>query len=180
MIKVAPVGWCRSIAGRICGGLKMGKLKIEYLADQPGKIPEIAAWQFGEWGHLASGDSIVQRATSLEGHLTKEKLPITFLALLGDVAVGSASFVEHDLPGREDLFPWLASVFVLPQHRRNGIGASLVHRVIEEAVHLEVNPIFLFTWDQERLYRNLGWQVLERTHHKGKEIVIMEIYPRIA
>ena len=158
----------------------MGKLKIEYLADQPNKIPEIAAWQFGEWGHLAPGDSIVQRATRLEGHLTKENLPITFVALLGDVAVGSASLVVHDLPGREDLFPWLASVFVLPQHRRNGIGVALVHRIVEEAVRLEVNRIFLFTWDQEKLYRNLGWQVLERTNHKGKEIVIMEISPRIA
>ena len=158
----------------------MGKLKIEYLADQPNKIAEIAAWQFGEWGHLTPGDSIVQRATRLEGQLTRENLPITFVALLGDVAVGSASLLAHDLPGREDLFPWLASVFVLPQHRRNGIGAALVHRVVEEAVRLEVNPIFLFTWDQERLYRDLGWQVLERTHYKGEGIVIMEISPRTA
>ncbi|MDA2925079.1 GNAT family N-acetyltransferase [Acidobacteria bacterium AH-259-L09] len=73
--------------------------------------------------------------------------------------------------------PWLASAFVLPDHRRRGIGSALVRRVVEEAYRLKISPIFLFTWDQESLYRSLGWRVRERTPSGKSEIAIMEITP---
>ncbi|MDA2938541.1 GNAT family N-acetyltransferase [Acidobacteria bacterium AH-259-A15] len=153
-------------------------LRIEYLADHPELLPQIARWQYGEWGHLNPGDSIERRIRTLQGHLNRDCIPMTLVALLDSVAVGSASFVEHDLPDRKDLSPWLASVFVLPDHRRRGIGSALVRRVVDEAYRLKISPIFLFTWDQESLYRSLGWRVRERTRSGKSEIAIMEITPK--
>ncbi|MDA2927032.1 hypothetical protein MYX78_07335 [Acidobacteria bacterium AH-259-G07] len=65
-------------------------LRIEYLADHPELLPHIARWQYGEWGHLNPGDSIERRIRTLQGHLNRDCIPITLVALLDSVAVGSA------------------------------------------------------------------------------------------
>ena len=155
----------------------MSHLQIAYLADQADAIKTIAGWQFGEWGHLSPGDSVERRIRKLKGALNRDRIPMTLVALIGDEAVGTAGLVEYDLPHRPDLSPWMASVFVPPAHRKQGIGSALVRRVVKEAHHLGISPLFLFTWDQEPLYRSLGWQVKERTQLEDTQIAIMEIRP---
>jgi len=148
---------------------------IEYLADRPEFLPVLAGWHHGEWGRLHPGDTAEKRAERMKAHLGKKQVPTTFVALADGRSVGSASLVDYDMEGREDLTPWLASVYVIPEYRRRGIGSALVERVVEEARTLGIETLYLFTWDQERLYARLGWAVLERTEYKGERIVIMSI-----
>ena len=75
-----------------------------------------------------------------------------------------------------DLSPWLASVYVTPEHRSRGIGTALVQRVIEEAVGLSVETLYLFTPDREGFYASLGWSVVERTEYRGQKVVIMALH----
>jgi GNAT superfamily N-acetyltransferase len=51
--------------------------------------------------------------------------------------------VAHDMDTRMDLSPWLAGVFVAPHHRRRGVGAALVQRIIDEATGLGVEQLYL-------------------------------------
>jgi N-acetylglutamate synthase-like GNAT family acetyltransferase len=150
---------------------------IEYLADRPEFLPVLAGWHHGEWGRLHPGDTVEKRAERMKTHLGKEQVPTTFVALAGGQPVGSASLVDYDMEGREDLTPWLASVYIAPEYRRRGVGSALVERVVEEARILGIETLYLFTWDQEQLYARLGWSVLERTEYKGERIVIMSIRP---
>lgn len=150
---------------------------IEYLANRPEYLIELAGWHHGEWGRLHPGDTVEKRAERMKAHLGKKQVPTTFVALADGEPVGSASLVGCDMEGREDLTPWLASVYVVPEYRRRGVGSTLVNRVVEEAQALSVETLYLFTWDQERLYARLGWSVLERTEYKGEHIVIMSIKP---
>lgn len=136
-------------------------------------MPVLALWHHDEWGYLHPGDTAEKRATRMEEHLGKKQIPTTFVAVTDGKPVGSASLVDYDMEGREDLTPWLASVYVIPEYRRHGIASALVRRVEEEAGELAVTTLYLFTWDQERLYARLDWSVLERTVYKGEEIVIM-------
>jgi GNAT superfamily N-acetyltransferase len=146
---------------------------IEYLADRPEFLPVLAGWHHGEWGRLHPGDTAEKRAVRMEEHMGKRQIPTTFLALADGKPVGSASLVDYDMEDREDLTPWLASVYVVPEYRRRGVGSALVKRVLEEARVLGVETLYLFTWDRERLYARLGWSVLERVIYKGENIVIM-------
>jgi len=147
------------------------------LADRPELVPVLAGWHHREWGRLHPGDTAEKRAERMKAHLGKRQVPASFVALADGEPVGSASLVDYDMEGREDLAPCLASVYVVPEYRRRGVGSALVNRVVEEARALDVETLYLFTWDQERLYARLGWSVLERTEYKGERIVIMSIRP---
>jgi predicted N-acetyltransferase YhbS len=88
--------------------------------------------------------------------------------------LGSASLIVHDMDTRPDLSPWLASVFVAPEHREQGIGTALVRRVIEEAQTLSVPNLYLFTTPDKRdFYARLGWKLLEHARYRGYQQVVM-------
>ena len=150
---------------------------IENLKDHAHFIPVIARWHFQQWGYLHRNDSVENRIRWFEKHLGDEPIPTTFVAVSGQTLFGSASLVERDLSIREHLKPWLASVFVAPEHRRQGIASSLVNRVVEEAERLGVEILYLFTPDQENLYARLGWVPFERLNHRNEDIVIMNVRP---
>ena len=155
----------------------MALMQIVNLAERPEFLPTLAAWHHAQWGELNPQNTLEARIERMQRDLAGEPIPVTFVAVENDAPLGSASLVAHDLPSRLDLTPWLASVFVAPERRRQGIASRLVRRVVEEAARLEVETLYLFTLDQEKLYGELGWSLLERTEHNGFPITIMTIRP---
>jgi GNAT superfamily N-acetyltransferase len=153
-------------------------MRIENLKLHPHLIPTLSEWHYAQWGHLHPGDSPANRASWFQKHLAGLPMPATFLALHEETLLGSASLIEYDMDERKDLTPWLASVFVAPEHRRCGVASALVGRVVEEAGRLGVDTLYLYTPDRESLYARLGWTPFERTEHRGQRIVIMTIEPR--
>ena len=148
---------------------------IEYLADHPDRLATLARWHHEEWHHLNPGDTVEKRQARMNAHLAKRQIPTTFVALDGDVLVGSACLLADDMHQHRDLTPWLASVFVATEQRGRGVGSALVGRVVEEARALGVEALYLYTPDRERFYARMGWSVLERTEYMGAQVVIMSI-----
>ena len=93
--------------------------------------------------------------------------------MVRDQPVGTASLRLDDLPDRPDLSPWLAGVYVVPEHRNKGIASALCKRIAAEASRLGIVQLYLCTEDQENLYRKLGWSVHERLKSRGEDIVVM-------
>ncbi len=156
-------------------------MRIANLRQHPGLIPTLAAWHHQQWGVLNPQNTLEGRIARLERGLERgldeAPLPVTFVALEGEEPLGSASLVEHDLATRPELSPWLASVYVAVQHRRQGIGGRLVQRVVEEAGRLNFEKLYLFTLDQEHFYEELGWILVERSQYNGFPIAIMSNRP---
>lgn len=150
-------------------------MKIGYLADHREHIPRLAEWLHAQWGYLHENDSVERRAARLESRATRGGIPVTFVAVDGETLLGSASVVADDLETRPELTPWLASVYVAPEHRRQGIASTLVRRVVEEAREQGVSRLYLWTTDQEGLYAGLGWRPVERMRFQGEDIVVMMI-----
>jgi predicted N-acetyltransferase YhbS len=148
-------------------------MQIEYLAERPEFIPTLARWHYQEWGHLRPGDSVADRILRLQGRCGRGRVPQTVIAILENELVGSASLIEQDMESRLDLTPWLAGVFVAPQHRRQGIGAALVRRIMDEARSLHVSKLYLYTVDSTAFYANLGWSPVEKTRYREQEVSIM-------
>ncbi len=148
-------------------------MRIEYLADFPDFIPTLARWHHRQWSHYNPGDTEQGRAERMRQDLGRRQIPTTFVALAGETLLGSASLVEHDMHDRRELSPWLASVFVAPTHRRQGVGSRLVERVVAEAGALGVKRLYLFTPDREAWYASLGWSLVERTSYMDHPAVIM-------
>ena len=145
---------------------------IEYLVDHPSCLPTLAVWHNAQWNYLDTGVSVKQRQTNLLKHGMRQ-VPTTVVALSGGTLLGSASLIAHDMDTRLDLSPWLASVYVAPPHRRQGIGSALVQRIVQEAAALRFERMYLFTPDKEQLYTRLGWSVIDRATYRGYAQVVM-------
>lgn len=152
-------------------------MKIEYLADHREHIPRLAEWLHAQWGYLHENDSVERRAERLESRTTRGGVPVAFVAVDGETLLGSASLVDDDLETRRELTPWLASVYVAPEHRRKGVASALVRRVVEEAREQGISRLYLWTTDQEDLYAGLGWRPVERMRFRDEDIVVMAIDP---
>ena len=154
-------------------------MTIEYLADRREFIPTVARWHHAEWGHLRPRETVEDRVGRVERDCGHFEVPTTFVASAGAQVLGSASLVENDMETRKELSPWLSGVFVAPEHRRRGVGAALVERVVREAHALGIRRLYLYTPGSGTLYLRLGWSIRERTFYPelwgDQEITIMEL-----
>jgi len=148
-------------------------MKITYLANHPEHVSTVAKWIFDEWGHESPGTTLESLEERFLSHLNRTAIPLTFLAMDEDRPLGTVSLVAHDMVDHQELSPWLSAMYVLPEHRGQGIGTKLVKSVELISAHLEVEQLFLFTPDCEAFYTRLNWTVQERTEYREKDIALM-------
>jgi len=70
--------------------------------------------------------------------------------------------------------PWLAGLFVVPQHRKSGIGMQLLRAAEKKAVSMGVHKLYLYTPCAQRFYQTLGWQAKQEMTLHAKPITVME------
>jgi len=153
-------------------------MKIAYLADHPEHVSTVASWIFHEWDYLTPGVTLEQVEAKFQGHLSRDSIPLTLIALADagqytGSLVGTASLLVHDLATRTDLSPWLACVYVPPAQRNQGIGTRIVQAIARVAQRLRVGRLYLFTPDRERFYVRLGWRVVDRAEYHDQPVAIM-------
>ena len=149
------------------------EIKIEHLGEHRSAIPEIVGWLHTEWGHLMPDVSLSKLASIYKNRLTPHQIPETFVALLDDEIVGTASIVDHDMSIRMDLSPWLAAVYVEAECRGAGVGSQLVQALMDEVAFLGLKRFYLFTPNRASFYARLGWQKLEETDYRGEQVTVM-------
>jgi N-acetylglutamate synthase-like GNAT family acetyltransferase len=148
-------------------------MQIDYLADYQHFIPILTQWHHREWAYLRPGDSVDARVSRLQGCCGHREIPTDVIAFTDRTLIGSAMLVAHDMDTRMDISPWLAGVFVDPHHRRHGVGAALVQRIIDEATGLGVEQLYLYTPSTEHFNSCLGWSLIEHTSYRGTEVAVM-------
>jgi predicted N-acetyltransferase YhbS len=148
-------------------------MRIDYLADHPEFVPVLAAWHHAEWARYYTSWPLEQVTAELRGHTGRCQVPTTVVAVKDGRPLGSASLIAADLDGWERLSPWLASVFVTPDRRGQGIGKRLVERVVEEAARLGFPAVYLWTPGQREYYERLGWDCVETVRRPLAEVTVM-------
>jgi len=149
-------------------------MEIRLLADVPAAIPVLAEWFHAEW-HPYDGRSIAEIEVQLRDCLYRESLPITFLALDGTEVIGTVTLDTSDLPPYDHLSPWLASLYVVPSRRREGVGRALVEHLVAFALERGFSPIYLWTPGSTRLYEECGWKILCGDVYSGRPITLMRL-----
>jgi len=149
-------------------------MKISYLADHKELIPTLAGWFFKEWSYLYPERTRDDFLRLIGERTNKTRLPLTLVALDSESVIGTISLKMHDMNTRQNLTPWLASLYVSENLRGKGLGAKLVDALEKKAQELKIEKLYLYTPGQENFYSNLGWQVKERTKYRGHPVAIME------
>ncbi|MGE0439787.1 MAG: GNAT family N-acetyltransferase [Gemmatimonadales bacterium] len=135
-------------------------IRLAFLADHGEHVPQLARWHYDEWRTLMPEWSLEEAERDLRTHAAGAVIPTTVVAFVAGELAGSASLLPDDFPEWSDYGPWLASVFVEPRFRKQGVGRQLVLRIMELADGLGVPRLHLGTTDQVRFYQQLGWSVL--------------------
>jgi GNAT superfamily N-acetyltransferase len=138
----------------------MRGVQISYLIEHPEYVPQLAQWLFEQWGPTLGEKTPEKRIKKLKRHMSRNKLPIAWVAHANGELLGTAALRVGDLDGREDLTPWLGGVFVTSPFRRQGLGAALCATVEDEARSRGIQTLYLFTLDKQAWYLRLGWTVL--------------------
>jgi GNAT superfamily N-acetyltransferase len=130
------------------------------------------------WRHEAflkqDGFSLADSEAQLTKLAAAPQGPETALvALTGDRPAGVCLLVLHELDPAHDYSPWLASLYVDPGFRGQGVARGLVRAIEEHARRHGVERLHLYTVDAEEFYRKCGWAVVERFVSNGAALVLM-------
>ncbi|HEU4339068.1 MAG TPA: GNAT family N-acetyltransferase [Planctomycetota bacterium] len=116
-------------------------MKIAHLFEHPEHLPDIARRIHEEWWADKSGHTVETMAARLTTTQQHDAVPLSPVALIGEIPVGTVNLVENDNDERRDLSPWLAALLVWPERRGLGIGSQLVRALVAEAARLGIGRI---------------------------------------
>ncbi|HEY8909375.1 MAG TPA: GNAT family N-acetyltransferase [Desulfosporosinus sp.] len=131
-------------------------LEIIHLSNRPDFIVHVTKWLWHEWGAPENEDFFKDL---VEKGLNKKDIPQFFIALLDAKLVGTVALLRNDLKSRQDLYPWLACLFVDVDYRSKGIGIMLQNFAIKQTKSLGYDNLYLFT-DLEDYYEKSGWEFI--------------------
>ncbi len=152
-------------------------IKIDLLKNHPNTIPALANIWHEVLGKIWVPDVPVERViTRLEESRNDQALPITFVALDGDLPVGMCSLRKND-GIRPDLIPWLGSLVVDPKYQRQGIGNMLIDVTVLKAKEFGFEKLYLFAFDPTipKYYEHLGWKKIGMDEFKSHPVTVMEV-----
>ena len=155
-------------------------MKIAYLADHEELVPILASWAFSTWGCYNPSYTLEKRIESFNQHRQKDQIPLALVALSDDgTPMGMASLRPND-GIRDDLTPWLGSVFVEPRFRNRGIAASLVREIHRVSSELGFETIYLLTYEPTlpAWYARLGWDDFGEDACHGNQVNVMRLEHR--
>lgn len=148
--------------------------QIEPLATHPELIPLLAQWQHQEWQHLNPPSYDLQsRIEEYQQAISTSGLPVMLVAHHNGQALGSIRLIENDMASHPELGPWLASLYVHPDFRGQGIAMHLISEIENVARQLGFQHIYLYTEDRQLMYQRLGWQKQFSEHYYNKEVEVM-------
>jgi len=138
-------------------------MQIQNIVNNPQFIEVVSKWIYTEFyeniRYGISYDEILADISSRK----KGKIPFTFVAIENDKCIGTVSLFSNDLKERNDLTPWLGSLYVSTDYRNRGIAKQLMDKVIKTSRSLGYEILYLRTEHASKYYIKLGWKLIYNT-----------------
>ena len=149
---------------------RVAAIRIEPLGAHPELIEVISRWHvpaFDPGGSLEEWIGYHREEARMGG------IPCAWVAFDGAEPVGSVSLIAHNMDTRMDLTPWLAALYVRPEHQGRGFGRALVERCEVEAWATGADVLYLYTDTAQGLYEQLGWTAIGTEPYEGTTVTLM-------
>ncbi|MGK7246703.1 GNAT family N-acetyltransferase [Buttiauxella agrestis] len=131
-------------------------MKILPLYAMPQYAEQVTDWI---WQAFGTSDSRDFFASIVATSQREGQLPLTFVAVEGEKLVGTVGLWRCDLISRQDLYPWLAALYIDESQRGRGLGAKLQQHVIEHARALGYPQLYLYSACKD-YYERFGWEYI--------------------
>lgn len=147
----------------------MDRIEFYSLADRPDSKDLVASWLWSFWG--TQGNYEFYR--SMIQHCRKDDFPMIYVAFIDGTPAGTVALLRADLFSRQDLFPWMADLFVPPEYRNRGVGSALQDFVLAEAKRRGFGEVYLYT-PLTGYYEKKGWEYV--CDEMDRDCQIVRIY----
>jgi GNAT superfamily N-acetyltransferase len=147
-------------------------ISVVSTSERPDLVPLVARWLWDAFWRR-NGHSFETTLQAVEASAVAQFMPRTFIVLVDNKPVATASLASHDLEERPDLTPWFAGLFVEPHARGQGHAVRLIAAVEAECRKAMVPTLWLYTNTAERLYTRVGWKTVETIQHGGEPFALM-------
>lgn len=116
------------------------------------------AEQVTDWLWQAFGDGLPREffASIIAHSQQPDALPITFVAVEGEQLLGTVGLWRCDLITRQDLYPWLAALYVDESARGKGLAGKLQEYVMDYAARAGYSELHLWSACRD-FYERYGW-----------------------
>lgn len=156
----------------------MNPAVVTFLADVPVHAATLGRWHHAQWGALYTDWTLHVATEELADHATRRDMPTTLVAMRGDTLLGSVSLVLEDAPElRDQGDAWMASLYVVPEARGQGLGVRLAQALVDFAAQQKVERLWLFTPEHASFYARLGWRPQGSAKLRGISVQLMDIVP---
>jgi GNAT superfamily N-acetyltransferase len=140
-------------------------MRIEKILEGDANLEEISRFCADEWNSTAE----VSKRYFINKY-KEDLLPLSFKVMEKDKIVGFFAIIRSDTTNIQDLTPWLATVYVLPEHRGRGVGKYIQDQAFEIAKFHGFKRLYLWT-KMVNYYESKGWKYLEDIVNDDKEKV---------
>jgi len=131
-------------------------VKILPLYEVPHFAPQVIEWLWHEFGHSLSRDFF---ASIIDHSQTPGALPLTFVLVDGDELLATVGLWRCDLISRQDLFPWLAALYVKESARGQGLAGQLQQHMMVQAKAMGFSQLHLYSACRD-FYERYGWEYI--------------------
>ena len=151
-------------------------IKIDLLKNHPEVIPRLSKIWHEVLGKIWMPEIGIEKIESLYYEELKEDMPLTYIALYGEIPVGSCTFHLKD-EVRSDLGPWIGDLVIDPRYQKQGIGKMLVEVAVQKAKELGFKNLYVFTFDPAipAYYQPLGWKKIGMDEFNSHPVTLMEV-----
>lgn len=126
------------------------------LYEAPQHAGQVTDWLWQEFGDSLSREFF---ASIIEHSQTPGQLPLTYVLVEGEELLGTVGLWRCDLISRQDLFPWLAALYVKESARGQGLAGQLQRHVIEQAKAMGFQELHLYSACRD-FYERFGWRYI--------------------
>lgn len=145
------------------------------LNDRPDFSADVADRVWRAWW-AEKGIALDYIAGLVRENLNENGFPFAIVAHDGNVFLGTASVIVSDMEERPNYTPWVAAVWVDPQHRGKGVGGAMVGQAAAQAFKQGFETVYLCALPEKSgFYEKLGWRSLEQDVGEDKLSVLIFI-----
>ena len=150
-------------------------MEISFLSEYPESTAEIAQWYYDEWAGPNPTTTVEQIALNIKKKAESNyQIPLSFVAHNDNALIGVVELKFRENKNHPEYEHWLGGLFVKPECRGSGVCSSLINRVKQHSVLLELEKLYLQCEENlVPMYRKYTFRELHKAKHRDFETTIM-------
>ena len=147
-------------------------IKTALLADYPETIPTLAKWFRVQWSEYYAEHTLTEIAQDFHSEANRNGLPVRLVAFSNGELAGTITLRERALQDLSEFQPGLGGLFIVEQHRGQGIGTELVKSGMKVAQQQGYKRIYTATVMAKGILEHLGWKRILSVSHGDEQLLI--------